>query len=153
MTLGNSPPYQKRTRSPNFFYLAVQMINYLVRHASGVTRLSEASIKAFFDLADSYQLSSFSRLQIVNRCPQTLVELWLLLDNPETNFDEPTALELLNQIKNVLYLTEPNPDFAVTLQRVTASRRSGRVPSSPRNSAPPSPMHATSSSADTPNRS
>jgi hypothetical protein len=106
--------------------------------------LSEESIQQFFIVADGHHLSSFERLQIMNRCPQTLVELWLLLENPEDRFSEEEASNLLGEIKNVLYLPETNPEFVPLIQRMT--QRRPRVPSSPRasvsgiDSVPASPV-------------
>lgn len=85
----------------NLFSLKV--CEYLQKNTS-CTSVSQESIQDFLEKSQYFDLTPQERLQIVNICPTTLVEIYLIIENCESRLGQERAEELLYLAKETLFI-------------------------------------------------
>lgn len=82
-------------------------MTHYFHHNSLVKRQTDDSVKAFLDAIADMPLTLAEKLQIINLCPTSLVELYLSVDEVEIRLGSAEkAHELLGIINSTLYVEE-----------------------------------------------
>lgn len=71
-----------------------------------VKRQTDASVQAFLEASADFGLTLAEKLQLINLCPTTLVEVYLSVDEIEPRLGSERAAELLEIINRTLYVEE-----------------------------------------------
>ena len=70
------------------------------------TLMTEETIKNFIENCKDFNINETDIIQIINVCPTTLVEIYLIIDDCETKLGQDKAEELLALTKIVLLKNE-----------------------------------------------
>eukprot|EP00967_Tisochrysis_lutea_P054654 scaffold68433_cov18-Tisochrysis_lutea.AAC.1 len=69
-----------------------QVYNYLASHSAGVRE--ESAIKEFIALMEPFQLTKLEVFSIINACPTSTVEMYLLVENCDERLQEEQCIIL-----------------------------------------------------------
>ena len=90
--------------------VVLETLNYLEKTPAGKlsTKLNSPTFRDFFVSIEKFKLTSAEQLQIVNHCPQSAVEIQLLVEESEERLSESEVDELLELINIHLLDNESN---------------------------------------------
>lgn len=95
--------------------VVLEALNYLEKTPAGKLSksLNQDKLNAFSDSLDKYNLTASERLQILNHCPRTAVEIQLLIEDSEERLTETQVEELLEIIRIQLLEEEESKDESI----------------------------------------
>ena len=98
--------------------VVLEALNYLEKTPAGKlsAKLSSQSFSDFFANIEKFKLTSAEQLQIINHCPQSAVEIQLLVEDSEERLSETDVDELLDLISNHLVDNASNEKAASSPQ-------------------------------------
>jgi len=70
--------------------------NYLASHSAGVRE--ESAIKEFIALMEPFQLTKLEVFSIINACPTSTVEMYLLVENCDERLQEEQVDQIINLV-------------------------------------------------------
>ncbi len=81
--------------------VVLETLNYLEKTPAGnlVDKISSVKLNDFMTDTSKYNLTDSERLQILNHCPKSAVEIQLLVEDSEERLSETEVNELLSMIK------------------------------------------------------
>ena len=89
-----------------------------------IRRQTKQSIESFLQATNEFNLKPSEKLQIINICPTTLVEIYLVIESIEERFSPEKVQELLEIILRTLYVDEREREPDITGKVVMKERAS-----------------------------
>ena len=89
--------------------VVLEALNYLEKTPAGslAESMTSDTLNEFFDSIAKFNLSAAERLQVLNHCPKSAVEIQLLIEDSEERLSESDVEELLSLIHS--HLLPPPP--------------------------------------------
>lgn len=86
-------------------FIEAQVSHYLYSHTL-VKKQNQESIQNFLISSSIFDLNLSEKMQIINICPTTLVEIFLIVDGCNERLGKEKSEELLELIMTTLYVEE-----------------------------------------------